>query len=93
MLKRMSIILGVALFGYGIYYVGLMGQILTGFGAKQLCSCVFVSERTPSSVLQNELNRFPYTLASYEVDHQERWAGSRLGIGPQRRAVYRDGLG
>ena len=93
MLKRILIFLGVALLGYGVYYTGRMVQVLTGFGAKELCSCVFVSERTPTSVLQNELNRFPYTLASYEVNDEERWAGSRLGFWQQRRAVYRDGLG
>lgn len=93
MLKRGLIFLGIALLGYGIYYTGLMVQVLTGFGAKQLCSCVFVSERTAASVLQNELNRFPYTLASYHVDGQARWASSQLGFWPSRRAVYRDGLG
>ena len=70
-----------------------MARVLTGFGAKQLCSCVFVAGRTPASALRNELNRFPYTLASYEVNNQARWAGSQLGFWPPRRAVYRDGLG
>lgn len=92
-LKRVFIFLGVALLGYGVYYAGLMAQVLTGFGAKQLCSCVFVSGRTSSSALKNELNRFPYTLASYEVNDEARWAGSQLGFWNQRRAVYREGTG
>ena len=79
--------------GYGVYYVGLMMRVLAGFGAKQLCSCVFVSQRTETSVLADDLNRFPYSLATYRVDTSERWAESRIGIGPTRRAVYRPGLG
>ena len=92
-LKRILLFLGLALLGYGIYYIGLMAEVLTGFGAKQLCSCVFVSGRTPSSVLENELNRFPYTLASYEVNAEVGWAGSQLGFWNQRRAAYRKSVG
>lgn len=84
---------GLGLLGYGVYYAGLMMRVLAGFGAKQLCSCVFVSQRTPASALALDLNRFPYTLASYQIDHAERWVEARVGLGPTRRAVYRDGLG
>ena len=79
--------------GYGIYYIGLMMQVLTGFGAKQLCSCVFVSHRTEASVLADDLNRFPYSLATYEINRPARWAESRMGPWASRRAIYRDGLG
>ena len=92
-LKRVLVFSGIALLGYGVYYTGQMARVLTGFGAKQLCSCVFVSERTSASVLQNELNRFPYNLAFYEVNRKAQWAGSRLVFGKLRKAVYREGLG
>ena len=68
-------------------------QVLTGFGAKQLCSCVFVSQRTEASVLVDDLNRFPYSLAHYEVNRTAQWAESRMGPWTSRRAAYRDGLG
>ena len=92
-LKRLLLLGGFGLLGYGVYYGGLMMRVLAGFGAKQLCSCVFVSQRTEASVLTDDLSRFPYSLATYEVSLLERWAESRIGFGPTRRAVYRPGLG
>ena len=68
-------------------------QVLTGFGAKQLCSCVFVSHRSQTSVLADDLNRFPYSLATYEINQAARWAESRMGPWTSRRAIYRDGMG
>ena len=68
-------------------------QVLTGFGAKQLCSCVFVSQRTEASVLADDLNRFPYSLATYEINRSAQWTESRMGPWASRRAIYRDGLG
>ena len=92
-LKRLLIFIGLALLGYGTYYLGLMMQVLTGFGAKQLCSCVFVSHRSQTSVLADDLNRFPYSLATYEINQAARWAESRMGPWTSRRAIYRDGMG
>ncbi len=92
-LKRLLLLTGLALLGYGIYYVGLMMQVLTGFGAKQLCSCVFVSHRTKGSVLADDLSRFPYSLATYEINRTAQWTESRMGPWMSRRAIYYDGLG
>ncbi len=92
-LKRLLLITGLAFLGYGIYYTGLMMQVLTGFGAKQLCSCVFVSQRTEASILADDLNRFPYSLATYEINRLAQWTESRMGPWASRRAIYRDGLG
>ena len=92
-LKRLLLFIGLALLGYGLYFVGLMMQVLTGFGAKQLCSCVFVSHRTQASVLADDLNRFPYSLATYEINRTAQWAESRMGPWTSRRAIYRDGRG
>lgn len=93
MVKRLLLFAGLALLGYSVYYAGLIAQVLAGFGAKQLCSCVFVSQRTEASVLADDLNRFPYTVATYKVNQAEQWTESRLGPWASRRAVYRDGLG
>ena len=93
MRKWFLVFLGIALLGYAIHYVWRMAQVLAGFGAKQLCSCVFVSERTEASVLTHELARFPYTLVTYEVNHAGGYTTAKVGPGPSRRAVYRSGLG
>ena len=92
-LKQLSILFGIGLLGYGAYYAGLMMRVLTGFGAKQLCSCVFVSQRTAASVLADDLNRFPYRLAKYHVNYQDQSTTSQLGPWSLRRAVHRPGLG
>ncbi|HEX9651406.1 MAG TPA: serine hydrolase [Cyclobacteriaceae bacterium] len=67
--------------------------ILSGFGAKNLCSCVYNSGREPSSVLKNELGNFPLTLGNFYLDKKDSSAtGSVLGFA-KRTAVYKNGEG
>ena len=79
--------------GYSVYYVSQALPVLTGFGAKHLCSCHFVAQRTENSVLSTELARYPYRLADYQVDSDEQSATSSIfGLATQK-AVYRPGAG
>ena len=52
---------------------------------------MFISKRTPDSVLQEELGRYGYVGTS--LDHERKTVtGSILGLA-KRTAVYREGLG
>lgn len=82
-----------ALILFGVYYVRQALPILSGYGAKNLCSCVYVGKRTPESVIDNELASFPIRLGSFTVDHTDSSAyGSVFGLST-RKAIYRKGLG
>lgn len=83
----------VAIVLFGVYYVRQALPIISGYGAKNLCSCVYVGNRPPASVIENELASFPLSLADFRTDNSDSSAyGSVFGMAP-RKAIYRKGLG
>ncbi len=67
--------------------------IISGYGAKVLCSAVFVCGRKAADVLATELSALPFSLGKYTVDEDKRTAtGSVYGLG-RKTAVYRGTLG
>nr|WKN40345.1 serine hydrolase [Tunicatimonas sp. TK19036] len=79
--------------GYLIVYIARALPILTGFGAKHLCSCRFVAHRSDSSILVNELSRFPYRLADYQTNESDSFATATILGLVTRKAAYRAGAG
>jgi CubicO group peptidase (beta-lactamase class C family) len=78
---------------FGIQYLWRALPILTGYGAKHLCSCVFVSGRQQQDVLENELGSGLFPYARFTVNNADSSAtGSIVGIMLQK-AVYRKGFG
>lgn len=78
---------------YGLYYAWQAFPIISGYGAKNLCSCAFVGARLPEDVLKNELGGFPIRLGSFEVNFNDSSAtGSVFGLA-KRKAIFRKGLG
>ncbi|MDY8135284.1 serine hydrolase [Aquimarina sp. 2201CG5-10] len=67
--------------------------ILTGYSAKNMCSSVFMANRSIEFTDVNDNNFAPVHLADDEVDIKEKSAiASVFGL-QERKAIYREGLG
>lgn len=92
-LKRILLLLVVALVGYAVYYLSQALPIIAGYGAKNLCSCVFLAGRNPEQVIQQELGASLINLGTYQAHYEDSSAtGSVFGLS-KRKAIYRKGLG
>ncbi|MCX2681237.1 serine hydrolase [Galbibacter sp. EGI 63066] len=67
--------------------------IISGFSAKNMCSCVFNDQRNSTYTAENDNDFPPVNFAKNEVDKAQKASiASVLGLKP-RKAVYRKGLG
>ncbi|WP_158856913.1 serine hydrolase domain-containing protein [Lunatibacter salilacus] len=95
MRKIVFIILIGCLIGlsFGLRYAWKSFPLISAYGAKIMCSCVFVAERTESSVNRQELDAFPINLGTFDVDRTgNKVTGSIFGTA-QRIAIFRPGQG
>src|SRR5688500_2762769 len=91
--KRALLLILLLVISYAVYYAWQAFPIISGYGSKNLCSCVMLAGRDPENVKQNELDAFPMSLGSFEVDYSDSSAtGSVFGLA-KRKAIYRKGLG
>lgn len=90
---RSLLILLIITIGYGVYYCQLSFPVLSGYGAKVICSAVFIEGRDKHEVYEQELNFFPMHLGKFTVDYADSSvSGSVFGLA-RRKAIYRHGLG
>jgi hypothetical protein len=95
MKKIFPVILVLFFLGFGvvayIYYPRL--NLITGFAAKNMCSCVYEAGRTAQSVVSQDNDFSPVNLAEYEINPEARSASSRVFGLKKRTAMYNPGLG
>jgi CubicO group peptidase (beta-lactamase class C family) len=92
-LKRLALSV-VILFGlYVIIYCWISFPVATGYGAKVLCSAIFISGRNEQDIKSQELNFTPLNLARYAVNYLDSSVTCSLLGFAKRKAVYRTGLG
>ncbi len=82
---------GVIVAGAAIYLNSLL-PIITGYSAKNLCSAVFVSGRTPEDVENMDLNFSFIKFVNNSVDFENKSVTSRFLWG-RSKAIYREGFG
>ncbi|MDN3657365.1 serine hydrolase [Ferruginibacter paludis] len=76
-----------------VVYVWKFLPIVNGHVAKEMCSDVFVSGRTPDDIAKHETGIFPYNLGSYKVDRKDSSVTVSVFGLAKRKAIYRSGLG
>ena len=95
MKKFLSFGLIILLLALGIvvylYYPRL--NLITGFVAKNQCSCVFEANRDPETVASQDNGFDPVDLAEYEIDYENRSASATVFGLKKRTAQFNPGLG
>ncbi len=78
---------------WAVHYAYVSFPIISGYGAKQMCTCIFASGMDKEYLEKNELGDFPFTLATYKVDMKDSSVtGSVWGMA-KKKAIYRKGIG
>ena len=92
-IKRIIVLLILAGIGYGIYFCSITLPIISGYGAKNMCSAIFVAHRNEQQIRNQELNFSPMRLATFKVNYTDSSVtGSVFGFA-SCKAIYRQGLG
>jgi CubicO group peptidase (beta-lactamase class C family) len=90
--RRIIWLLVIAAILYAITYTW-PPSIITAFAARGMCTGVFVMDREPERIIEEDLSFFPISLAKTKIDYQEKSVTARLFGMAKREAVYREGLG
>src|SRR5215213_9548407 len=90
--RTLLVLLGMAV-GYALYYAWFSFPIISGYSAKNACSCVFLQGRTKEDVMKEELASFPLSAGSININFEDSSVtGTVLGMA-KRKAIFRNGLG
>ena len=79
--------------GGGVVFLWETFPLISGYGAKVMCSAVFVAGRDPGVVSREDLGRFPFNLGRYVVSWKDSSITASVWGLAKTRAIYRKGLG
>ena len=82
----------LVLLAYGIHYYRERLPLITGYGAKYMCSSVFLAGHNEQQVREEDLGQFPFNYATYIVNYTELSVTSSVFGFAQHKAIYRNGL-
>lgn len=80
--------LGIILY---IYYPRL--NLITGFAAKNMCSCVYEAGRDPETVAEQDNDFNPVNLSESEINRERKTASATVFGLKERIAVFNEGFG
>lgn len=93
MFKKILKALGILLVLAIMIFLWTAFPIISGYGAKNLCSCVYLSDRDPQDVIDNELGAFPLSLGRFRLNPEDSSATASVFGLARKKAIYRKGLG
>ncbi|MEO6221444.1 MAG: serine hydrolase [Ginsengibacter sp.] len=78
---------------WAVHYAWISFPIISGYDAKQMCTCIFVSARDKEDIDTTDLADFPFKLAESKVNlHDSSVISSVWGMA-KKKAIYRKGIG
>ncbi|HRP57640.1 serine hydrolase [Agriterribacter sp.] len=90
---RIAFLLVICLTVFFAGYIYRAISIVNAYGAKVVCSAVYLQHRSVQNVIDEELSAFPFFLATYIVNEKDSSAtGTTWGLA-KRKAIYRRKLG
>ncbi len=92
-LKQILLTVLIVGLGYGIYYCSISFPIISGYGAKNMCSAVFLANRNEEQVRTQELGFFPMKLGTFKVNYMDSSVTATVFGFAKCKAIYRKGLG
>ena len=93
MFKKILKITGLLLLIAIVVFLWSAFPIVSGYGAKNLCSGAYLSGRTAEDVIENELGAFPLSLGSFKLNLEDSSATASVWGLARKKAIFRKGLG
>ncbi len=92
-IKLILLVLVLEALAYGIRYAWISFPIISGYGAKNMCSCLFVTGMDIQKAETEELGRYPLSLATYKVNYTDSSVTATVFGFAKQKAIYRQGFG
>jgi CubicO group peptidase (beta-lactamase class C family) len=89
----MIIIISLLLAFAIIRYLWISLPIISGFNAKQMCTCFSVSGRNKKDIETSDLGKFPLNIATNKIDEEDASVTTTIFGFAKQKAIYREGLG
>ncbi len=94
-MKIFKIGLAIVLVSLGFYFYTEYPRlnIISGYAAKNMCSCMYEGHRQPDDIRENDNNFPPIDIARYQIDTTAKTVTASVYGFMKRTAVYNEDLG
>lgn len=92
-IRHLSLVVILTGLAWTIHYAWVSLPIISGYDAKQMCTCIFVSGRDKKDIDTSDLADFPFKLANNKVDYEDSSVTGSIWGMAKKKAIYRKGIG
>ncbi|CAF1408487.1 unnamed protein product [Adineta steineri] len=92
-MKGIIACISLAIVAYVIHYRLARLSVFAAFGAKYICSAVFLADRNEQQIREEDLGVPPRNYATYVVDYNDLSVTASIFGFYKQKAIYRNGLG
>ncbi len=92
-ITRSILLLLLIIIVIGIWYAWQAFPIISGYGAKNLASAIYLQHRKPADVIKEDLGDFPFSIGTYTLNEKDSSVTGSVWGFAKRKAIYRKRLG